>query len=245
MPTSSVAVRRLALAMLGLSAVSASALGQNASPADSRQAPAKPVAVLPEPPPGPIESRIIAVPVRSANGVAASAPQAPSGAGSAVITVVDRRTRSRQPTAAAEATRSDPLMVTVTPMPFRSAEPDAAATPPPAALAALAPDLGPAAPPPTQAPLVASVPFIGPSANLTDLTRAQLDSVGADLAKKRPRLIEIRAFATGDDIVSRKIALARALVVRSYLIDRGVKSRMVVGAYPGDGERVDIMVPNT
>jgi outer membrane protein OmpA-like peptidoglycan-associated protein len=243
MPTSSVAVCRLALAMLGLSAASASALGQTAAPADSRRTPAGPVAALTDPPPGPIESRIIAVPVRSAPSVSAP-PQTPSGAGSAVIIVVDRRSSSRQSIAAADGTRSEAPMVTITPMPFR-AETETAATPPSAAVAALAPDLGPAVPPPIQATLAASVPFIGPSANLTDVTRAYLDGVGADLAKKKPRLIEIRAFATGDDIVSRKIALARALVVRSYLIDRGVKSRMVVGAYPGDGERVDIMVPNT
>jgi len=53
------------------------------------------------------------------------------------------------------------------------------------------------------------------------------------------------AFATGDDIVSRQISLARALVVRAYLIDRGVKSRIDVGAFLGDDERVDILVPNT
>lgn len=55
----------------------------------------------------------------------------------------------------------------------------------------------------------------------------------------------MRAFATGDDIVSRQISLARALVVRAYLIDRGVKSRIDVGAFLGDDERVDILVPNT
>ncbi|HEY4748103.1 MAG TPA: hypothetical protein VIH38_11070, partial [Steroidobacteraceae bacterium] len=69
--------------------------------------------------------------------------------------------------------------------------------------------------------------------------------VGKNLADKRPRLVEVRAFATGDDIVSRQISLARALVVRAYLIDRGVKTRIDVGAFLGDDERVDILVPNT
>ena len=77
------------------------------------------------------------------------------------------------------------------------------------------------------------------------MTRALLDRVGEDLAAKKPRLVEVRAFATGDDITSRQISLARALVVRAYLIDRGVKSsRIDIGAFLGDDERVDILVPN-
>jgi len=112
-------------------------------------------------------------------------------------------------------------------------------------MAAVAPDLGPATPPPTKAPLAASIPFTGRSPDLTDATRTTLDGVGKTLADKRPRLVEVRAFATGDDIVSRQISLARALVVRAYLIDRGVKSRIDVGAFLGDDERVDILVPNT
>ena len=44
--------------------------------------------------------------------------------------------------------------------------------------------------------------------------------------------------------------VARALVVRSYLIDKGVKTRIEVGAYGGDSrgggsDRVDILVPNS
>ena len=41
-----------------------------------------------------------------------------------------------------------------------------------------------------------------------------------------------------------RVALARALVVRSFLIDQGVKSRIEVGSFSGDGARVDILVPN-
>ena len=47
-----------------------------------------------------------------------------------------------------------------------------------------------------------------------------------------------------------KVSLARALAVRSYLIDRGVKSRIDVGAFlaetpGGANERVDVVAPNT
>ena len=46
-------------------------------------------------------------------------------------------------------------------------------------------------------------------------------------------------------IGSKALRGSRALVVRAYLIDRGVKSRIDVGAFLGDDERVDILVPNT
>jgi outer membrane protein OmpA-like peptidoglycan-associated protein len=138
------------------------------------------------------------------------------------------------------------LVITINPAPFGApAPPPDDPAPPEKTVAAVAPDLGPATPPPTKAPLAASIPFVGRSPDLTDATRTTLDGVGKTLADKRPRLVEVRAFATGDDIVSRQISLARALVVRAYLIDRGVKSRIDVGAFLGDDERVDILVPNT
>ena len=84
---------------------------------------------------------------------------------------------------------------------------------------------------------VATIPFAGQSADL--------DRVAKNISEKSLRQVELRAFASGAEIDSRKIALARALVVRSHLIDRGVKSRIEVGAFAGDGERVDILVPNT
>jgi len=52
------------------------------------------------------------------------------------------------------------------------------------------------------------------------MTRAALDGVGKNLADKRPRLVEVRAFSTGDDIVSRQISLApRRWSFVAYLID--------------------------
>jgi outer membrane protein OmpA-like peptidoglycan-associated protein len=174
-------------------------------------------------------------------------PQVWGGGELPVIAVRDRR-KGRSPGGPANGTpETTTLVITVTPGPFGTPAPppDESAVPPAKAVAALAPNLDPATPPPTKAPLAASIPFVGRSPDLTDATRAELDGVGKKLADKRPRLVEVRAFATGDDIVSRQISLARALVVRAYLIDRGVKSRIDVGAFLGDDERVDILVPNT
>jgi len=90
-----------------------------------------------------------------------------------------------------------------------------------------------------------TIAFAGRSVVLTAVTKSELDQIAKRIADQKLRHIELRAFAIGDGPDSRKIALARALVVRSYLIDRGVKSRIEVGSFSGDGEAVEILVPNT
>ncbi|MPZ32223.1 MAG: OmpA family protein [Rhodospirillales bacterium] len=90
-----------------------------------------------------------------------------------------------------------------------------------------------------------TIAFAGRSVALTAVTKSELDQIAKRIAGQKLRHIELRAFAIGDGPGSRKIALARALVVRSYLIDRGVKSRIEVGSFSGDGEAVEILVPNT
>ena len=106
-------------------------------------------------------------------------------------------------------------------------------------------------PPPNTAPApkgatVASIAFTSQSADLNDSAKSELDRVAKNINDKTLRQVELRAYSNNGDPESRKIALARALVVRSYLIDRGVKSRIEVGGFSGgDGERVDIMVPNS
>ena len=249
MPTSSAAVRSLALAVFGLGAVPALAQGPDVTTLGTRQEPSRLVVALLAPPPGPIESRILTIPLRGdiASVPAPAVSPASLGAALPVITVRDRRSKGRLPPSPAGTGTETALVITITPAPFGSPAPppDEEPAPPAQAMAALAAKLDPATPPPTKAPLAASISFIGRSPDLTDMTRAALDGVGKNLADKRPRLVEVRAFATGDDIVSRQISLARALVVRAYLIDRGVKARIDVGAFLGDDERVDILVPNT
>jgi outer membrane protein OmpA-like peptidoglycan-associated protein len=211
MPTSSVAVRSLALAVFGLAAASAFAQGPNVTgrPAD-----------LPPPPPGPLESRFLEIPERSAPAPRTRVDISPS------------------------ATPAAPAAVTATPAPS-TLPPAAMQTPParPTTTATLSPE--PTTPPPTKDAVTGSIPFAALSANLSEITRSEIDRIAKNIVDKKLRQIELRAFAGGDDPESRKIALARALVVRSYLIDRGVKSRIEVGAYAGDGDRVDILVPNT
>ena len=197
MPSSSVAVRSLALVALVLGAAPAFAQGITVQPARVPVAGAPGAyernANLPAPPPGPIESRLVNVPAGP------SAPAAPS--------------------------------VTVP------------ATPPPAAtLAATTPTAIPSTQP--GGPF-GTVAFIGMSAALTPATKAELDQIAKSIADQKLRHIELRAFAVDSGPDSRKIALARALVVRSYLMDKGVKSRIEVGSFSGDGDSVDIMVPNT
>jgi outer membrane protein OmpA-like peptidoglycan-associated protein len=222
------------------------AQGPNVTALGSRQEPTKPAVALPAPPPGPIESRLLAIP--RLDTAALPAPSTASlSAVLPVIVVTDRRKlKGRSPAAPGDTGSETSLVITITPAPFGSpAPPEEEPAPPAQAMAALAAKLDPATPPPTKAPLAASIPFVGRSPDLTDMTRTALDGVGKNLADKRPRLVEVRAFATGDDIVSRQISLARALVVRAYLIDRGVKARIDVGAFLGDDERVDILVPST
>jgi outer membrane protein OmpA-like peptidoglycan-associated protein len=92
---------------------------------------------------------------------------------------------------------------------------------------------------------IAVIAFPPQSPNLTDTTRKQLDEVAKRITDMRLRQIELRAFAPAGDLDNRKIALARALVVRSYLLDRGVKARLEVGSFSGEGEHVEILVPGT
>jgi len=197
MPSSSVAVRSLALAALVVGAAPAFAQGITVQPARVPGAGAPGTyernANLPAPPPGPIESRLVTLPAGP------SAPATPS--------------------------------VTVP------------ATPPPGPTLAVG---TPTAVPSTQpgGPF-GTIAFIGRSVVLTPATKAELDQIAKRIADQKLRHIELRAFAADIGPDSRKVALARALVVRSYLMDKGVKSRIEVGSFSGDGDSVDILVPNT
>ncbi len=92
---------------------------------------------------------------------------------------------------------------------------------------------------------LSAIAFAGRSVVLTAATKSELDQIAKRIADQKLRHIELRALAADIGPDSRKIALARALVVRSYLIDRGVKARIEVGSFSGDGDSVEILVPNT
>ncbi len=94
-----------------------------------------------------------------------------------------------------------------------------------------------------------SVAFATNSAEISDRGKADLDRVAQTIGQQRMTQVELRAFAGGADPTdARRVALARALIVRSYLIDQGVKARIEVGAFAasrgaGAGERVDVLAP--
>jgi OmpA family len=197
MPSSSVAMRSLALVALAVGTAPAFAQDIVVQPARVPVAGAPGTydrnANLPPPPPGPIESRLVSIPAGP------TAPAAPS------VTVP-------------ATPPPGPALAVGTPTAVTSAQPG-----------------GP----------FGTIAFIGRSAALTPATKAELDQIARRIADQKLRHIELRAFAVDTGPDSRKIALARALVVRSYLMDRGVKSRIEVGSFSGDGDSVDILVPST
>jgi len=105
-----------------------------------------------------------------------------------------------------------------------------------------------AAPPSSVAPAV-TVLFGSKSAEISDRAKADLDRVAKTISEQRMPQVELRAFAGGADPAdARKVALVRALAVRSYLIDQGVTARIEVGAFAparngAAGERVDVLAP--
>ena len=229
MPSSSAVV--VALAVLGLGAASAFAQSagsrvvvyptQGAASGSTRTV--VPGGALPAPPPGPIESRIVALP----DGTIPALPAAASA----------------PPPAAAPAPMGQPVYV-APPVTWGGGTSVAAAAPPSAPPAA--PIVTPAVPAvPGQCEPLATIPFTFRSAILNATAKAELDRVARTVKDKGLRQLEIRAFATGGDVDSRKVALARALVVRSYLIDQRLKARIEVGSFSGEGEHVEILVPGS
>lgn len=187
------------------------------------------------PPPGPIESRLLPIPegsLRAPRDARTEPPAAASGVPPAGAPSGQSASRSSSPLTSAPI--SAPIFAT--PPVTSLAGPSG-----PAVAASRPAEPAPSAP---GAPL-AVIGFAGQSANLTDATRAELGQIAKRVAEQRMRHIEVRGFAMGGAIDSRKVALARALVVRAYLIDLGVKARIEVGSFAGEGSHVEILVPRT
>jgi outer membrane protein OmpA-like peptidoglycan-associated protein len=94
-----------------------------------------------------------------------------------------------------------------------------------------------------------TVSFQPQSVEIAEASRGALDDLAKSLTERGVRQLEVRGYASGDATGdARKTALARALSVRSYLIDQGVRARIEVSAnaQPAPSapkERVDVMVP--
>ncbi len=232
MSSSAVAIGRVAFAVLVIGA--APAFAQQAEswndsgvvivrparvPVPGSPQAAERAAKLPPPPPGPIESRLIPIPEGGSRGSRDNASTPPAGGAS------DQ---------AAGMPSGAPMSGAI----FANPPVTALAAPTGPAMAAGRPAESAAAAP--GAPL-AVIGFAGQSANLTDATRAELDRVVKLIAEKGVRQIELRGYAFGG-IDGRKVALARALVVRAYLIDDKVKARIEVGSFEGEGAYVEILV---
>lgn len=247
MSSSAVAMGRVAFAALIIGA--APAFAQQAQPSSEPgivvvhparvPVPGSPQAAersanLRPPPPGPIESRLLPIPegsLRAPRDARTEPPAAASGVPPAGAPSGQSASRPSSPVTSAPI--SAPIF----------------ATPPVTSLAAPSGPAVAASRPAEPAPLAPGAPlavigFAGQSANLTDATRAELDQVAKRIAELGVRQVELRGFAFGG-IDSRKVALARALVVRAYLIDAKVKARIEVGSFEGEGAHVEILAPRT
>jgi outer membrane protein OmpA-like peptidoglycan-associated protein len=134
--------------------------------------------------------------------------------------------------------------------PNRAFEPPAPPTAPSTAQASIAtaPPRAPIAEPaPVAGAAAGTVRFGSRSAEISDEAKAELGRIAKAL--KSARFIALRAYAGGGDPDDdRKVALARALSVRSYLIDLGVKAKIDISTFAHvpstvGSEYVDVVIP--
>jgi hypothetical protein len=116
--------------------------------------------------------------------------------------------------------------------------------PPPQAVAA---PREPATPSPTGT-LAGTILYRPNSANLSEVGRSELARVAGEVNAQRLRFIDVKAYAGGaDPIDARKVALARALSISSYLIDLKVKAQIRISGWAtvssAESERVEIWFP--
>jgi outer membrane protein OmpA-like peptidoglycan-associated protein len=141
------------------------------------------------------------------------------------------------------------------PPPVASAPPPVPAPPPAARTpASSAPSPQTASlPPPSQAVegRVGQIAFTSGAADLPSDAKTSLDRAVGELKKDETARLQIVAYATGGDDAgsqARRLSLSRALAVRSYLIDQGIRStRMDVRALgnrspDGPADRVDVVM---
>lgn len=217
------------------------------TPAPAAAAPERPRATAPTAPPAPNVSA--APPKQPAPPVAAPALAAPARDAAAAAPAPSSPAR-------AEPTRPEPAR----PEPARAAPTQAAPprSPPPAPV--VAPPPTPAAPSQTAAlppPAVAQrrgearVTFPTGGTDLPSAARSELDRLAGRLGADETLRVQLNAYAAGNGDQSsqaRRLSLSRALAVRAYLIDKGVRStRLDVRALgqpedDGPADRVDLVV---
>ena len=149
--------------------------------------------------------------------------------------------------AAVEPPPLPPPPTVAAPPPPTVAAPPPPPTPPTRQAAVAPPAPEPVTPPAPRGAPAATVLFGNQSAEISAAGRTELDRIIKTMSGSRQ--IELRAYARGTDPNdARKVSLARALAVRSYLIDQGLKARIEVGAFTTEGtggaERVEVFAPN-
>ena len=123
----------------------------------------------------------------------------------------------------AEAPALPPTALTPPPLPVVKAEPA------PQQIAAL---------PPSPAPVAASgfkgdtltIPFTGESARVPDRSLSDLDRLAKRMLKDESLGLQLLAYADGDEAnasKARRLSLSRALEVRKYLMDQGLRSTRI------------------
>lgn len=203
-----------------------------------------PVSPPPAPPvASPAEMRMSRAPMT------ASAPPPPP----ALEAPAPPRTPTRSPTPAASAppVSSPPPVAAAAPAP-----PPPMPTPMPSPMPAMPPSAPMAAPSaaPTQvaaAPGVLSrVLFTSGSADLNDAGRRELGQLASRLGREGDGRIQLLAYADGtpeSESQARRLSLSRALAVRSFLIEQGIRSTRVnvqalgIKTAGGPADRVDAM----
>jgi outer membrane protein OmpA-like peptidoglycan-associated protein len=192
------------------------------------------------PPPLPPQARPIAPPT----------PTAPPVAQPPVVAA------KPAPAAPARAAATPPVAVTPKAPAPRATAPVPTAPKKPAPVA---PTPKTAAIPPKAAATVATgkllrFEFSGNSANLPDDATGKLTSLAERLLAAENMRVQVKAYAGGAEggaSAARRLSLSRALAVRGFLIDKGVRSTRIdvraLGDKPEGGppERVDVIVVNS
>lgn len=109
----------------------------------------------------------------------------------------------------------------------------------------------PPPPPPAAQGQVTMVRYVKDESDIPAAGQGALDAVAAQLAADAKLRLQLVAYAGGgsDAVEERRLALARAIKMRSYLIAKGVQSiRMDVRAFDsrnagtGPADRVDLVI---
>lgn len=86
--------------------------------------------------------------------------------------------------------------------------------------------------------------FAGNSSDLSPDTQTKLNNIVKQVSEMDSGKLQVRGYATGEDgskSSARRIALSRALSVRSYLMDKGVKpTRVDVRAMGSESDRTPL-----